>query len=117
MRIRDELLEDLEEPHGTRPPGAQPGLQEAVEKAYEAAKKEAERRFDEARRAAIDRLMEDRELAMGRIELAARRGDALEAQSLRYQLDELERFYDRAKKALEAAQLELDQAAGFLPRG
>lgn len=117
VRIRDELLEDLEEPHGTRPPGAQPGLQEAVEKAYEAAKKEAERRFDEARRAAIDRLMEDRELAMGRIELAARRGDALEAQSLRYQLDELERFYDRAKKALEAAQLELDQAAGFLPRG
>lgn len=116
VRVFDDLLEELESPKGAPAPGALAGIPDAVEKAHAAARAEAERRFDEERARALDRLEADRELALGRIELAARRGDAMEAQSLRYQLDDLSRFYDRARQALEAAELELDQACGFLPR-
>lgn len=114
--IRDELVEDLEEGEGAQEPGAVPGLADAVKTAYEAARAEAERRFEEERRRAIERLTADREAAIGRIELAERRGDALEVQALRFQKDELSRFYERARQALEQARLEIDQAAGLLPR-
>jgi len=114
--VRDELLADLEEARGARQPGAVPGLAEAVKAAYEAARAEAERRFEEERRRAIERLLQDRDAALGRIELAERRGDPLEAQALGYQKQELVRFYDRARRALEESRLELDQAAGLLPR-
>ena len=116
VRIDDGLLGELESPRGAPPPGAVGGIQEAVEKAYAAARAEAERRFEAEKVRAIERLEADRALSLGRIELAVRRGDAREAQALRYQLDELTRFYDRVRKAIEAATLELDQACGFLPR-
>lgn len=114
--VRDELLADLDGPRGARQPGAVSGLAEAVKAAYEAARAEAERRFEKERQRAIERLKRDHDAALARIELAERRGDPLEAQALGYQKQELVRFYERARKALEQSRLELDQAAGLLPR-
>lgn len=117
-RVRDELLEDLEDPDGAPAPrgavGA--GLAEAVASAHEAAKEEASRRLEEEKSQALLRLEEDRQAALSRIDLAVRRGDPLEIQALQYEKEDLERAYARARRALEAARLELDQAAGLLPR-
>ncbi len=116
-RVRDELLESLEDPDPA--PAPREGgrlLQEAVAAAHAAALEEAQARLEVARAGAIERLEEDRLTALDRLRLAARRADDFELRALRSEAASISRSLDAARRALEEARLELDQAAGLLPR-
>lgn len=117
-RVRRELLDSLEDPDGAPFPRSAVGaaLSEAVAASHEVAREEALAQFQRERDLAIERLEADREAALARVELAALRGDELELRALRFEQEELEGFYARARRALEGAELVLDQAAGLLPR-
>lgn len=115
-RLRQELLESLEDPEQAPAPRADGSfLAEAVTAAYEEARALAQARFDEAKEEAIERLEIDRDLALDRLRLAARRADPLEMRALQAEARSISASLDSARKALEAAKLELDQAAGLLP--
>ncbi|AKU93237.1 helicase-related protein [Vulgatibacter incomptus] len=117
-RVRDELLEALEDPDGAPAPRGSSGnvLSAAVSAAFAAAKEEAEARLAVEKAAAIARLEADRDAAIGRLELAARRADDLELHALRAEARRISESLDTARRALEAIRLDLDQAAGLLPR-
>jgi len=115
-KVRDELLEALEDPEGAPTPrDGGPMLAEAVRAAHETARAEAMIRFERARSEALARLEADREASLDRLQLAARRADPLELRALQAEATSINRALDAARKALEAARLELDQAAGLLP--
>ncbi len=116
-KVRDELLEDLEEPEGMQPPQApQEVLSRAVGAAHEAAKAEAERRLKREIDAAIARMEMDRDQALERLVLAARRADEYEVAALEAEADRINLAHAQAVRALRSVRLELDQAAGLLPR-
>jgi len=116
-RLRNELLEAFEDPEPAPAPRVDGNLlADTVNAAFEAAKAEAQARFEVAKAEAIDRLEDDRDLAIDRLELAARRADTLEMRALRAEAASISATLDSARRALEAAKLVLDQAAGLLPR-
>jgi len=117
-RIRDEILADLEDPDGTNPPQVpQEALARAVGAAHETAKAEAEARLAREIEKALERMEADRDLALERLVLAARRADEYEVAALEAEADRINLAHAQAARALRGVRLELDQAAGLLPRG
>lgn len=116
-RVRQELLEDLEEADGAPAPRAPAdALAQAVGAAFEAAKAEADLRLKREIEGAIGRLEADRDQALERLVLAARRADEYEVAALEAEADRINLAHAQASRALRGARLELDQAAGLLPR-
>lgn len=116
-RVRDELLEDLEDADGVPSPSApQEALGRAVSAAFEAAQAEAERRLQAAVEKAIERMEADRDIALERLVLAARRADDFEVEALEAEADRINLAHVQAVRALRSVRLVLDQAAGLLPR-
>lgn len=117
-RIRDELLADLEDPEPIHPPRVPPeALARAIAAAQETALAEAEARLAREVEAAIERMERDRDQALERLVLAARRADDYEVAALEAEADRINLAHAQAVRALRGVRLVLDQAAGLLPRG
>ncbi len=116
-KVRDELLADLVDPDGMPAPRApQEALAQAVGVAHETAKAEAQARLEREVRAAIERMEADRDAALERLVLAARRADKYEVAALEAEADRINLQHAQSVRALRGVRLELDQAAGLLPR-
>lgn len=116
-KIRQELLDDLEDADAAPPPRAPADmLGVAVATAFEEAVKESEALLRKEVEAAIARMETDRDAALERLVLAARRADDYEVAALETEADRINFDHGRAVRALQGARLELDQAAGLLPR-
>ena len=116
-KVRDDLLEELEDPEGAPAPRVpQEALAGAVGIAHEAAKAEAEARLKRELEGAVARMEADRDAALERLVLAARRADEYEVAALEAEADRINLGHAQAVRALRGVRLELDQAAGLLPR-